>query len=310
MSRRDARASASAREALVSFLCHGAATYASNPLHVIRTRVQAGLLPARRAVSLATLRSLRAEGALFAGAAPNTLQLAVSASVRLGMFPSCRAWLCSSTGASQSLGTVLAASLTGAVAGGVIAPFAALKAELHAAKPQQGRQMSWRVGLAALSAAARRMTALEVGTMVWRGAILNTVQITSLAAPTAWALQACVQANDGAAPTLSQALASYAFAAVLSGAVVAAVTTPLDLVATRAFLAHSGTGSRLGELHRDSGWFGRLRTALGPLRMALRHGGEARAAFPSSLVAVTVNQFLSMMLWQSCRLLLLDESSL
>ncbi len=211
-------------EIVLSFICHGAATYVSNPLHVIRTRVSAGVWPARGAVSLTSLRKLRQEQQLWAGAAPNTLQLALSAGIRLGMFPTVRSWFQGSTSQSHpsTAATVSAAACCGAVAGAVIAPLAALKSLLHAGglqPPSAGAplQAQVRFGLSALSAATRRMTRLEVTTMVWRGALLNSIQITSLAVPTAWALGALRDRSDGEPLSASQQLAAYAFAASISG---------------------------------------------------------------------------------------------
>lgn len=214
-------------EIVLSFCCYAVASYVSNPLHVIRTRVSAGVWPARGAVSLGSLARLRAEQQLWAGAAPNTLQMAVSASIRLGMFPTVRTWMQgggSHAGAPPSTAaTVAAAAACGAVAGAVISPLAALKSLLHAGgaslpPPGASSSQQLRHGTALLLTAARRMTRLEVSTMVWRGAFLNSVQITSLAIPTAWALDQLRQQQEGQqAVSTAQQLGAYAFAATISG---------------------------------------------------------------------------------------------
>lgn len=222
-------------EMALSFMCHGAGTFVSNPLHVVRTRVAAGVWPPTGAFALRRMLALRREGALWAGAVPNTAQLAVSASIRLGMFPAARAAVASVTGWQEqgAATTLTAATGTGIVAGAVIAPLAALKAELHAGAGQHaapplpaGASLSARaarawqaaaVGVRALRTVTARMTRLEVGAMMWRGAVLNCVQITTLAAPTAWALAAARASNGGAEPSLPQALAAYTVAAACSG---------------------------------------------------------------------------------------------
>jgi len=97
--------------------------------------------------------------------------------------------------------------------------------------------------------------------------------------------------------------------------VVAVTTTPIDLIATRAFLSHTGTGQGLknhpsahtGGTGMLSGIIRGLRSAGEPLLRAFAHRGDAMRAVPASIVAVTVNQLLSMMLWQSGRLFLLKQ---
>ena len=98
--------------------------------------------------------------------------------------------------------------------------------------------------------------------------------------------------------------------------IVAVTTTPIDLIATRAFLAHSGTGHGLKAYRQhthaaSSSVFARAAGSLSragePLLRAFAHRGDAMRAVPASIVAVTVNQLLSMMMWQSGRLFLLEQ---
>ena len=184
---------------VLSFACHGIGTFLSNPLHVIRTRVQAGVLNPRGAMSLRTLAGIRREGALLSGAAPSTIQMAVSAAIRLGTFSTVRDALGGSPSQPTALPSLIAAAGTGAVAGAVIAPLAAIKSQLQAAPSSTSANvlhegtarthpLVW--GAQQLRTALARQTRLEVATMMWRGAVLNTVQLVSLTVPTAWALAA------------------------------------------------------------------------------------------------------------------------
>ena len=176
---------------------------------------------------MGSLARLRAEQQLWSGAGANTLQLAVSASIRLGMFPTVRSWLQRGEGqlatdAPSMATTVAAAAACGAVAGAVIAPLAALKSLLHAGgahapPPNTPPLARLRHSASTLLTATKRMTQLEFTTMIWRGALLNSVQITSLAVPTAWALGALRERQGEVKLSTAQQLGAYAFASTISG---------------------------------------------------------------------------------------------
>ncbi len=53
--------------------------------------------------------------------------------------------------------------------------------------------------------------------------------------------------------------------------------------------------------------WGGVRSAFEPFVRAFAHRGDAMRAVPASIVAVTANQLLSMMLWQSGRLFVLEQ---